>query len=102
MRSPRFSRWLTTWPSLFDAQTGGSPTQVEDQWPTLWTTVADSTNKVYYFRSTRSPFLYWVDLTKVNLATGRQPQQVDAYLPNLAGDISILFHNQAQRRRMIE
>ena len=75
----------------FDAQVEGSPALVEDQWPTLWTTVADATSKVYYFRSTRSPFLYWVDLAALNLAPGQQPRQIDAYLPDLAGDISARF-----------
>ena len=78
----------------FDAEEGSDPNQFEDKWPTLWTAVADSTHKVYYFRSSFSPSLYWVDLTKLNLSPGHQPRQVDAYLPGLAGDISGLFHNQ--------
>ena len=75
----------------FDAEEGSDPTQSEDKWPTLWTALADSTHKVYYFRSSFSPSLYWVDLTKINLSPGHQPQQVDAYMPGLAGDISGLF-----------
>ena len=78
----------------FDAEEGADTTASEDKWPTLWTAMADATAKVYYFRSSTNPSLYWVDLKKLNLAPGRKPRQVDAYLPDLAGDITGLFrHN---------
>lgn len=38
--------------------------------PTYWRSVADSTNKVYYFESALSPNIVWVNLDKVNLGPG--------------------------------
>jgi penicillin V acylase-like amidase (Ntn superfamily) len=38
--------------------------------PTYWRSVADSTNKIYYFESALSPNIVWVNLTKVNLGPG--------------------------------
>lgn len=38
--------------------------------PTYWRTVADSTSKVYYFESTLSPDIVWVNLNAVNLSPG--------------------------------
>ena len=37
---------------------------------TLWRTLADQTNKIYYFESTISPNLIWIDLKKFNFAKG--------------------------------
>lgn len=78
----------------FDAVEAGDPAASEDKWPTLWTAIADSTKKVYYFRSSTSPFLYWVDLTKINLKPGRAPFAIDAYRTDLGGDISTLFNRR--------
>lgn len=60
----------------------------KDTWPTLWGSLADLTHKVYFFQSTRSPNLFWIDLTKVNLAEGAPVMDVDAYDVHLSGDIS--------------
>lgn len=38
--------------------------------PTYWRSVADSTNKVYYFESALSANIVWVDLSKVDLGRG--------------------------------
>ena len=76
----------------FDAVEGSDPAQSEDKWPTLWTTLSDSTHKVYYFRSSSSPNVYWVDLGEINLTPGRQPKQVGAYTEGLSGDISGFFN----------
>ncbi|MBU3749272.1 MAG: linear amide C-N hydrolase [Mycobacterium sp.] len=38
--------------------------------PTYWRSVADSTNKVYYFESALSPNIVWVNLNNVNLRPG--------------------------------
>jgi len=37
---------------------------------TYWRTVADQTSKVYYFESTLSPNIVWLDLNDVNVAPG--------------------------------
>ncbi|MCW1958385.1 MAG: linear amide C-N hydrolase [Mycobacterium sp.] len=38
--------------------------------PTYWRSVADSTNKIYYFESALSPNIVWVDLNKINFVPG--------------------------------
>lgn len=38
--------------------------------PTYWRSVADSTNKIYYFESALSPDIVWVNLNKINLGPG--------------------------------
>lgn len=38
--------------------------------PTYWRSVADSTNKIYYFESALSPNIVWVNLTKLSLGPG--------------------------------
>lgn len=37
---------------------------------TLWRTVSDHKNKRYYFESTRSPSVFWVNVTDMNFAPG--------------------------------
>ena len=37
---------------------------------TLWRTVADQKNRVYFFESTRSPNVFWVNLADVDFAPG--------------------------------
>ena len=59
-----------------------------DTWPTLWFSIADLTNRVYYFQSTRSPNLYWVDFSSLPLDEGAAVRSIDAYDPTLAGDVS--------------
>jgi len=59
-----------------------------DTWPTLWFGIADLTHGVYYFQSTRSPNMYWVDFAKLQLDEGSPARAVDAYDPTLDGDVS--------------
>jgi len=59
-----------------------------DTWPTLWGALADLSNKVYYFQSTKSANLFWIDLNKVKAAEGSPVVDVDAYDVDLSGDIS--------------
>jgi len=59
-----------------------------DTWPTLWSSVADMTHHIYYFQSTRSPNVFWVDLSTVNTSEGAPVIDVDAYDSSLSGDVS--------------
>ena len=38
---------------------------------TIWRTVSDHKNRRYYFESTRSPNIFWVDLADMNFAEGQ-------------------------------
>jgi choloylglycine hydrolase len=37
---------------------------------TLWRTVTDQKNRVYYFESAQSPYLFWVDLAELDFSEG--------------------------------
>jgi penicillin V acylase-like amidase (Ntn superfamily) len=45
--------------------------------PTLWRTVSDQKNHVYYFESTSSPNVFWVDMSKLKLAAGQPTEKLD-------------------------
>ena len=45
--------------------------------PTLWRTVSDQKNLVYYFDATGSPNVFWVDLAKFNFAAGQPTLKLD-------------------------
>ncbi len=45
--------------------------------PTLWRTVADHKNLTYFFESTSSPNVVWVDLAKINFASGAPTKKLE-------------------------
>jgi len=54
---------------------------------TLWRTVADQKNRVYYFEDTNSPGALWVRLDKLNFDEGSGVRKLTlAGKPNLGGD----------------
>lgn len=61
---------------------------------TLWRTVADTGAKRYYFESAFSPSIFWVDLAKLDLKAGAEPQKLDlSGNPILAGEVSSRFQS---------
>jgi len=59
---------------------------------TLWRTVADHDARRYYFESTISPAVFWVDLEKVNLAPGADVMKLETLgSRTLAGEVSAEF-----------
>jgi choloylglycine hydrolase len=54
---------------------------------TLWLTVADQKNKVYYYQDTNSPSILWVRLNELNFQEGSGPRklQLDGN-PDIGGD----------------
>lgn len=53
--------------------------------PTYWRSVADSTTKVYYFESTLSPNIVWVNLNSLDLSPGSGIRAV-----SVEGDYSVI------------
>lgn len=43
---------------------------------TRWRTVADQKNKVYYFESTLSPDIFWIDLNALDFSAGRKVRKL--------------------------
>lgn len=59
---------------------------------TLWRTVSDHKNRVYYFENTASPSLVWVKLDKVDLKEGSGVQKLTLVgKPDLGGDQTASF-----------
>lgn len=59
---------------------------------TLWRTVSDQKNLVYYFENTASPSLLWVELNKLDFNTGTGAQKLTLVGdPNLGGNQSANF-----------
>ena len=59
---------------------------------TLWLSVADQKNKVYYYQDTNSPSILWVDLSKMNFAegSGARKLQLDGN-PDVGGNQTANF-----------
>jgi choloylglycine hydrolase len=62
---------------------------------TLWQTVSDQKALRYYFDSTTSPFVIWVDINKVNLNEGASSKKLDLknYPMEYHGDVSDKFED---------
>lgn len=59
---------------------------------TLWLTVADQKNKVYFYQDTKSPSIIWVDYSKLDFkeGSGARKLQLDGN-PDLAGNQTANF-----------
>jgi penicillin V acylase-like amidase (Ntn superfamily) len=73
------------------AHNTSNATESEDTWPTLWSALADSKNKVYYFSASNSPNMFWVDLNKVNFSKGAPIKFISCEDPALSGEVSSKF-----------
>ena len=58
-----------------------------DAWPTRWVSIADLTHKIYYFNSTTTPNIIWLDLAKLNFAEGAPVLTIDPNDISLVGDV---------------
>lgn len=59
---------------------------------TRWRTVSDLTNGVYYFESTTSPNIIWVQLYKLDFSQGAPVKKIDLVNdPDHVGDVSAEF-----------
>ena len=65
-----------------------SGNETVDAWVTRWMTVADVTNKVYYFNSTSAPNIVWLELGQLNFQKGQPVLSADPTDIRLVGDIS--------------
>ena len=59
---------------------------------TIWRTVSDTGARRYFFESSYSPSIFWVDLAKLKLAPGSAPARLDlSGKPLLDGEVSDKF-----------
>lgn len=68
-----------------------SGNKTEDAWPTRWVSVADVTNKTFYFASTITPNIIWLDLDKLDFQEGRPVLYIDPNDMSLVGDVQHLM-----------
>ena len=66
--------------------TSGSNT--EDSWPTRWVTVADLSNKLFFFNSTTAPNIIWFDLKKIDFSENTKAVAIDPTAIELEGDVT--------------
>lgn len=52
---------------------------------TIWRTVADQKNRVYYFEDSASPSVVWVDLKRVDFAEGTGVRKLDLHGKSIVG-----------------
>lgn len=61
---------------------------------TIWRSVADANNKIYYFENTDRPNVFWVDLNKLDLKVGAETKKLPLQNDEVyAGEISDKFVN---------
>jgi choloylglycine hydrolase len=70
-----------------------SGNESEDAWPTLWVSVSDLTNRVYYFSSTTTPNVIWLDLKNLDFTSGKPVLSLDPNDVNLVGDMKRQLHS---------
>jgi choloylglycine hydrolase len=59
---------------------------------TLWTTVADMSNGIYYYGATMSPTIFWVELNKIDFKKGAPILKLDVVgNPDRIGDVTAQF-----------
>ncbi len=61
--------------------------------PTIYRTVADLTNGIYFYESTTSPNIIWVDLKKIDFSAGTK--MLDPASKDLIGDVTDEFEKAA-------
>ncbi len=61
---------------------------------TIWRTLSDQKNRRYYFESTRSPSIFWVDLADLNFAQGQPVKKLTLTGGRIySGDAAAKFEN---------
>jgi penicillin V acylase-like amidase (Ntn superfamily) len=58
-----------------------------DAWPTRWISVADLTYKTFYFSSTITPNIIWLDLNKLDFSEGKPTLSIDPNDMSLVGNV---------------
>ncbi len=66
----------------------GAPYDDFSTYPTWWISIADLTNRLYYFESTRSPNVVWMELDGLSFDADEPVRALDPRDPTLVGDVS--------------
>lgn len=76
-----------------DTSTSLSNSVSEDTWPTRWVSATDVTNLTYYFNSTSTPNIVWIDFYQLDFSPYQSAKSVNLHDPSLVGEISHRFKN---------
>ncbi|RUR07426.1 linear amide C-N hydrolase [Legionella sp. km772] len=68
-----------------------SGNETEDAWATRWVSVIDLTHKTFYFNTTITPNIIWLDLNKLDFHEERPVLYIDPNNMNLVGDVKNLM-----------
>jgi penicillin V acylase-like amidase (Ntn superfamily) len=68
-----------------------SNTISDDTWSTRWVSAADVTNLVYYFNSTSTPNIIWVNLKNLDFSVNQPIKSIKLHDPLLVGNVSSKF-----------
>jgi choloylglycine hydrolase len=66
----------------------GAPDNRFDTYPTWWLSASDLTNRVFFFQSTRTPNVVWVELSSLSLDEGSPTRVVDPLDVTLVGNVA--------------
>jgi choloylglycine hydrolase len=66
----------------------GAPDNLFDTYPTWWLGATDLTNRVFFFQSTRTPNVVWLELDGLELEEGASPRALDPLDVTLVGDVA--------------
>lgn len=75
----------------FGAENTATSPITKDNWATRWVTLGDLNDKVYYFNSTSTPNIIWVDLSNIDFSKDNKVLILDPTNPKLAGEVSKQF-----------
>jgi penicillin V acylase-like amidase (Ntn superfamily) len=66
----------------------GAPDNRFDTYPTWWLSATDLTNRVFFFQSTRTPNVVWLELDSLELGAGAEVRSVDPLDVTLVGNVA--------------
>ena len=69
----------------------GAPYATGGTYPTWWVSATDVSNKVYYFRSTFSANIVWVELDRLDFTKNTPVMKLEPEDPKLVGDVTDKF-----------
>lgn len=69
----------------------GAPYDTFGTYPTWWRSLIDLDQQIYYFESTMSPNVIWVELKNLDLSEGAPVVTLDPRIPSLVGEVSRSF-----------
>jgi len=69
----------------------GAPYTTGGTYPTWWVSATDVSNKVYYFRSTFSANIVWVELDRLDFTKNTPVMKLEPEDPKLVGDVTDKF-----------